>query len=62
MYWPMIWWILPLACMVVMAVMFVLMTRLGGMRCMPRMRRGHKPGSRDGVRRFDEPSSLSKAA
>lgn len=39
MWWPALWWIFPLACVVMMVVMAVFMTGVGGMGCMPRMRR-----------------------
>jgi hypothetical protein len=63
MHWPIIWRIFPLACMVMVVVMFLFMAGVGGMRCMPWARRVGKPGSPGGVRQsFDERSSPSSTS
>ncbi len=44
-----LWWIIPLACLVMMIGMVVLMGALGGRRCMPRRRAPDRPDSRAGT-------------
>ncbi len=51
MHWSALWWIFPLACMVMMVVMGLFMAGLGGMRCMPWMRRMDERGWPDEARK-----------
>ncbi len=44
-----LWWIMPLACLVMMIGMVVLMGALGGMRCMPRRGAPDRSASRAGT-------------
>lgn len=61
MQWPAIWWIFPLAGMVLMVVMCLFMVGAGGMRCMPRMGRMDKRDLRGGGR-GNRPMSRPRAA
>ncbi len=44
-----IWWIVPLACLIMMVGMMVLQGGLGGMRCAPWRRGPGRPASRAGA-------------
>jgi uncharacterized membrane protein len=46
------WWIFPHMFFVMMIVMFILMTRKGGMGCMWRDRMMDRPESRDAMKRY----------
>ena len=61
MHWPISWWMFLLACMVMMVTMFVFMAGMGGMRCMPWVRRTDKRSTPNGARQpLDESSSFSR--
>lgn len=47
-----LWWLFPLMFFVMMIVMFILMTRKGGMGCMWRDRMMDRPESRDAMKRY----------
>ena len=63
MHWLISWWMFPLACMVMMVAMFVFMAGMGGLRCMPWVRRTDKRGAPNGTRQsLDESSSFSSSS
>jgi hypothetical protein len=47
MHWPMIGWIAPLGCMLMMVVMCLLMAGFAGMRCMSRTGSWRRPDPRE---------------
>ncbi len=49
MQWFAGWWIFPLGCMVMMALMFLFMAGVGRMGCMPRMRWTGRPDRHEGA-------------
>lgn len=58
MQWPVLGWVFPLVCFVMMVVVLLSMMRRGGMGCMWCGRSTDKSGFRDSMKRFwTEPSA-----